>query len=89
VGRLVRGRIFVLYVAANMALCAVIFLPWALPRETVSGLAGRWLATGSKWQRAIAGVVVPVVDALYFMDRDHCAEVYRLEQAARATLYGE
>ena len=78
---------FVIYVALNMAACAIVFAPWAQPRETISGLLGRWLVTESGWKRATGSVLARAVDAIYFWERDHCREVYRVESRAREVLY--
>lgn len=78
---------FVLYVSLNMLVCAVVFLPWALPRETISGLLGRWLLTQAGWKLRFARVAVMVVDRIYFWETNHCAEVFLCEDEARRTLY--
>lgn len=75
------------YVAANMVVCAVVFLPWALPRETVSGLLGRWKTSERGLKRRFAVPAAWVVDRIYFWEPDHCAEVYRMEAEAREALY--
>lgn len=82
-------RLFVLYIALNMALCVVLFFPWALPRETISGLCGRWAATGSHWQTKVAALLGGIAEVVYFWEADHCADVYRCEEAARQVLYGK
>ena len=80
---------FVVYVATNMAVCAILFMPWALPRETVSGLLGRWASgpRGIKHAFAVAGAWL--VDRIYFWEPDHCRAVYACEAQARAVLYPE
>jgi hypothetical protein len=78
---------FVLYVALNMLVCAVVFLPWVLPRETISGLLGRWLITQGGWKLKFARGAVMVVDRIYFWECNHCVEVYLVEDEARRTLY--
>jgi hypothetical protein len=81
-----KRQAFTVYVACNMALCAIVFLPWALPRETISGLLGRWMkATG--WKCVAGTVGAMLVDRLYFWDEDHCASVAEAEADARAVLY--
>lgn len=82
-----KASAFTLYVATNMSVCAIVFMPWAKPRETVSGLLGRWRDTESGWKRAFALRACPVVDWLYWWDADHCREVFRLENDARRILY--
>jgi hypothetical protein len=81
-------QLFVLYVAANMAVCAILFAPWALPRETVSGLLGRWKC-GKGWKRKFAVVASWIVDRIYFWEPNHCIEVYLCEAQARQVLYPE
>jgi hypothetical protein len=81
------ARVFVLYIVINMALCAIAFLPWALPRETISGLLGRWISTERGWKR-IAGLLMgALADRIYFWEPNHCVEVYRCEHRAREVLY--
>lgn len=80
-------QLFVLYVAVNMALCAVLFVAWALPRETISGLLGRWEIHEQGWRQKFAIVASAVVDRIYFWEPDHCAEVHRVEAKAREVLY--
>jgi len=81
------ARVFVLYIVINMGLCAVVFLPWALPRETISGLLGRWISTERGWKR-IAGLLMgALADRIYFWEPDHCVEVYKCEAKARQVLY--
>jgi hypothetical protein len=86
-----RGRIgqavFVLYLAANMATCAIVFAFWAMPRETISGLFGRWRLTERGAKRLIGAAGSLIADVLYFWEPDHCAEVYRIEKRAREILY--
>lgn len=82
-----RCQAFMVYVAANMAVCAVVFAPWALPRETVSGLLGRWKLRGGRWKRGFAKPASWVVDRIYFWEPDHCVAVYKCEAEARTVLY--
>jgi len=82
-----KSSAFTLYLATNMSVCAIVFLPWAQPRETVSGLLGRWRETETGWKHRIASVLCPLVDRIYWWDANHCAEVYRLEMEARKVLY--
>ena len=84
-----RCQAFVVYVATNMAVCAVIFAPWALPRETVSGLLGRWKCGKGKVKRPFAVGASWVVDRIYFWEPNHCIEVYLCEAQARTVLYPE
>lgn len=81
--------LFVLYVATNMMVCAVVFAPWALPRETVSGLLGRWRCGAPGKRRSFARAAAWVVDRIYFWEPNHCVEVYLCERDARVVLYPE
>jgi hypothetical protein len=81
------ARVFVVYIVLNMAVCAVAFLPWALPRETVSGLLGRWISTERGWKRVVGLLIGAVADRIYFWEPNHCVEVYRCERCAREHLY--
>jgi hypothetical protein len=89
VSRRIVCQAFVVYVAANMAVCALVFAPWALPRETVSGLLGRWKSGHKGWRKSFAKRAAWVVDRIYFWEPNHCVEVYRCERDARAVLYPE
>jgi hypothetical protein len=80
------SRLFVLYVALNMLICSIVFFPWALPRETISGLIGRWLM-GTGWKRTFAYYACVAVDKLYFWEPNHCAEVHCVEKRAHELLY--
>lgn len=82
-------QLFVVYVAANMAVCAIVFAPWALPRETVSGLLGRWKSGAAPLKRRFALAASWVVDRIYFWEPNHCVEVYLCERDARRVLYPE
>ena len=86
-GRVVKRVFFNVYVATNMLICSVLFAPWALPRETVSGLLGRWISTERGVKRWTGLVLGYVVDRLYFWEPDHCVSTYRLECKAREILY--
>lgn len=81
------SRVFVLYIVLNMALCAIAFLPWALPRETISGLLGRWISTEQGLKRTVGRILGAVADYIYFWEPDHCVEVYKCERRAREVLY--
>jgi len=67
-------------VAIDMLGCSLFFLPWALPRETVSGLFGRWMIEGNAVQAGIAHVGCL---ALHVFDRGHCARAYLTEKRMR------
>lgn len=89
IGRQAVCQLFVLYVATNMAVCAIVFMPWALPRETVSGLLGRWELSETNWKRHVGVVGSAIVDRIYFWEPDHCTAVYLIEAEARVLLYPE
>jgi len=76
-----------IYVATNMAVCAIVFAPWALPRETVSGLLGRWKSRDSGKRKTFAVGASYIVDRIYFWEPNHCVEVYLCEHEARKVLY--
>lgn len=78
---------FVVYVACNMAVCSILFAPWAQPRETISGLLGRWCETESGWKRTLGCRAAWAVDKLYWWETNHCREVFRVEREARRVLY--
>lgn len=70
-----------------MLACALLFLPWALPRETISGLLGRWRVTGSGLRWWFGYAAGGVVDALFRWEPDHCVQVYLQERDARKVMY--
>jgi hypothetical protein len=65
-----------------MLVCAVLFAPWALPRETVSGLLGRYAPTNR-----LAQLGAWVVDRIYYWHPAHCWDIARIEAEARKVLY--
>ena len=75
-------RIFSLYLAGNMTLCALLFFPWVEPRETLSGFFGRQ-AGKSRLARAIACAI----DLLHWWEPEHCYVTFRLESELRARFY--
>jgi hypothetical protein len=83
--RAIGRQAFVVYVAMNMALCAVLFVPWALPRETISGLIGRW-AQGSGKKAKFARHAAKVIDRIYFWEPNHCKVTAEQEAEARKAL---
>lgn len=85
--RVVGSRSFVLYVNLNILACSILFIAWAKPRETISGLMGRWATTEEGWKRGFAGAAAWMIDCLYWWDRDHCRENARQEAEARKALY--
>ena len=82
-------QVFTVYVATNMMVCALVFAPWALPRETVSGLLGRWKCGKGRIKRPFAVGASWVVDHIYFWEPNHCVEVFLCESEARRVLYPE
>jgi hypothetical protein len=80
-------QLFTVYVASNMLLCALLFAPWALPRETISGLLGRWELCERGLKHWFARAASAIVDRIYFWEPDHCTEVYLIEAEARMVLY--
>lgn len=79
------GRFKVILICLNMLACTALFWWCCRPRETLSGLAGRYAMRG----HSVATVAASVIDALFWFDPDHCREVARLEAAAFEALgYG-
>ena len=70
-----------------MLTCAVVFFWDCRPRETISGLLGRWKVHGNRAQRAFSGPAAWLVDRLYWWEPDHCVAVFHEELAARRQLY--
>lgn len=81
------ARVFVVYVNLNMLVCSLIFFPWARPRETISGLIGRWNSTETGWKRRFAKAARVIVDAIYFWEPRHCEVVHKEETEAHRILY--
>lgn len=79
-------RLFFLWVTFSMLLCAVLFLPWFLPRETVCGMMGRWKMTETGWKRA-AGEKLSVLFDRTIHRAESCITVYGMEREARRILY--
>lgn len=80
------GRVFNVYVALNMLLCSILFFPWALPRETICGLMGRWLnETGRK--RDLAKALVPFLDRYFHSSDEPCSRIAEQEARIREILY--
>lgn len=81
------GRlIYALGLSLSMLAALVLFAPWVLARETVSGLFGRWAATEQGWRQRFGIRASRVVDWLHFWEADHCATAFRIEHATRVTL---
>lgn len=70
-------------VGLNIFVCSLIFAPWVLPRETLSGLMGRWAATKTDWKYWVGTAGALVIDAIVFWEPDHCNLAYTLERRAR------
>lgn len=70
-------------VALNILICSIVFAPWVLPRETVSGILGRWAASERGWKRAFGRRGSLIVDWIYYWEPDHCQLAYTLEREAR------
>lgn len=84
--RVIGRQLFTVYVAANMALCAVLFVAWALPRETISGLIGRWAQASGK-KAKFAQYAAKVIDRIYFWEPNHCQVTADQEAEARKALH--
>jgi hypothetical protein len=79
------GRFKVILIGLNVLACTALFWWCCRPRETLSGLAGRYALSGHRG----AVVVAAVIDVLFWFDPNHCREVARLEAAAFEVLgYG-
>lgn len=81
-----RNRIFVLWLAVNQLICAVVFFPWTRERETISGLMGRWWLTEKGWKFEIGCFMSAVIDKLH-SDDTHCAVTFEDEQFMRDQWY--
>lgn len=81
------SALFVVYLGCNMLLCALLFAPWAMPRETISGLMGRWATHESGRRGRFARMMAAMIDFIHFWEPDHCRLTYRLETEAREKLY--
>jgi hypothetical protein len=83
------SQIFVVYVAMNTLVASIVFFWWARPRETISGLIGRWYMTESGWKRKFSRAVCPVVNKLYAWEPNHCVVTHDVEAQAHNVLYPE
>lgn len=72
------GRVKVILIGLNVLACMLLFWWCCRPRETLSGLAGRYAMRGNR----IAAISAAVIDMLFWFDPNHCREVARLEAAA-------
>jgi hypothetical protein len=70
-----------------MLTASVVFFWDCQPRETVSGLLGRWKVKGGTVRRAVAVPLAWLVDRIYWWEPDHCVKIYREEHEARLALY--
>jgi hypothetical protein len=77
----------VIYVSLNMLVCAVVFAPWAEPRETISGLLGRWWLMERGWKGLVGRSLGQLVNTMYWWEGDHCRQVFHVERRAREILY--
>lgn len=80
-GRAIR----VVWVAFNMATCAALFFWCAMPRETLSGLVGRYALRNyraARWAQV-------VIDKIYWMEPKHCQETAKQECRARWEIYAD
>ena len=71
-----------------MFVCSVVFFPWALPRETVSGILGRWKLNHG-WKKSVALPFSWIVDRIYFWEPNHCVEIAKQELELRQNLYDD
>jgi hypothetical protein len=88
-GRYLKQRGYYLWVTFSMLLCAAVFFPWFYPRETVSGLLGRWQVVETGRRHRFANQIAPVIDYLFHapFGLESCIDTHALEQAAREALY--
>jgi len=84
-----RRRLYYVWITASIAGAAVFFFPWFLPRETISGLMGRWSVTERGLRARVALRTVPLIDAIFHrpFGMEDCVRIYELEEAARRALY--
>ena len=88
-GNYLRRRGYYLWITFSMVLCSIIFFHWFVPRETISGLLGRWQMTETGKRHVFANRIAPVIDRIFHkpFDLESCVDTYALEQAAREALY--
>jgi hypothetical protein len=84
-----KQRGYFLWITFSMVLCAILFLPWFLPRETTSGLIGRWHEREVGWKHRFALRAAPWLDERFHapFGIESCVDIYRLEEASREALY--
>lgn len=84
----VRRRLFFLWVTLSMVLCAILFFPWFLPRETVCGLMGRWQSTARGARGWVGDAGARFFNSVLHTDPDEgCNAIWQMEEAARRELY--
>lgn len=67
----------------NMLAVSILFAPWSMPRETLSGLAGRWSASGVGWQSKFGLAAAVIIDLFHPHEPDHCMVTAAMEAEAR------
>lgn len=70
-----KRRILNLAIALDQFLYVLVTLGNGSPDETLSAAAWRWESMG-KWQ----GLLRPVIDTLFFFDRNHCWNSFEAER---------
>jgi hypothetical protein len=85
----IKRRFYYSWITFSVLVCATCFFPWFLPRESTSGLLGRWLTQETDWRHAFARKAAPVIDMLFHtpFGLESCEDTSRLEQASREALY--
>lgn len=88
----IKLRLLFLWITFSMVVCSIMFLPWFLPRETVSGLMGRWAMNEPTRTRKskFARKVIPFIDSFIHPNTgvtENCYEIYKMEKECRKALY--
>lgn len=80
-----------LFLAMNMLACAVLFFPWCLHRETLSGFVGRmrYHKLSPRWCSDLFALPELVINLLYISEYDHCKVTWKQEDHLRCELYGD
>lgn len=80
-----------LFLAMNMLACAVLFFPWCLHRETLSGFVGRmrYALSSPRWLSDLFALPELVINLLFITEHDHCRATARQEEHLRHDLYGD
>jgi hypothetical protein len=76
--------VYLIYLAINLLIVAILLGMWSLPRETISAFCGRMV---TKYNHPVFKVACKVIDTIYFWEHNHCVENYLQEKAARTYLY--